>query len=332
MVNKAPCLLFGRAAVERLLDLDSVIAAVEAGFGRLAAAPNSGVLGLSLPGGGLHVKTAVFEAGQPARSYLAAKLNVNLPGNPDRHGLPTIQGLVALLDVETGVPLAVIDSMTVTVIRTAAATAVAAKHLALPGATRLTIIGCGAQAFHQVVAIHRVRALSWIRTIDPNRSAAVRLAARLVEALGVDASPAEAFTGVSESDIVVTCTPATVPVLSDGDLRPGTFVAAVGADSERKSEIAPALMARAVVVTDDRRQCAAIGDLHHAIAAGVLTMGAVRADLGEVVSGAKRGREAEDEIVVFDSTGLPFQDVVTAALVWERGLAQGVGTPFDFAS
>lgn len=174
MVNSAsvPCLLFARSAVERLLDLETTIAAVEAGFRALGAggAGSSAVLGLHLPGGGLHVKAAVFPGGQSGRLYLAAKLNVNLPGNPKERGLPTIQGVVGLFDAVSGSPLALMDSMAITVLRTAAATAVAAKYLARDQAdSTLTVIGCGAQAYAQVAAVHRVRPLRriWAHDQDP---------------------------------------------------------------------------------------------------------------------------------------------------------------------
>jgi ornithine cyclodeaminase/alanine dehydrogenase-like protein (mu-crystallin family) len=113
-------------------------------------------------------------------------------------------------------------------------------------------------------------------------------------------------------------------------VRPGTFVAAVGADNEHKQEIDPQLMAQATVVTDLTEQACAIGDLHHAIDAGALSRADVHAELGEVVAGAKRGRSHEHEIIVFDSTGTGLQDVAAAAAVYRRALEQHTGIPFSF--
>ena len=338
MVNLAPppCLLFARSAVERLLDLDAVIVAIESGFRQLGAggAGQSGVLGLPLPRGGLHVKAAAFPGGESGRPYLAAKLNVNLPGNPAAHGLPTIQGMLGLFDAETGSPLAVMDSMALTVLRTAAATAVAAKYLAADQVgSSLTIIGCGAQAYAQVAAVHRVRPLSQVSVADREATAGRRLVGELGARLGVPAKFVDDYrVATRESDLIITCTPSTSPILEPGDVRPGTFIAAVGADSERKSEIAPALLASSVVVTDDRAQCALIGDLHHALAAGTMTIDRVAADLAEVVAGTATGRRAAGDVVVFDGTGLPFEDVVAAAIVYERGGLIGATTTIDFAA
>ena len=291
---------------------------------------SSGVLGLRLPHGGFHVKAAAFPAGEGNRAYLAAKLNANVPGNPTTTGLPTIQGLVGLFDAETGSPLAVMDSMAITVLRTAAATAVAAKYLAPADASTLTVIGCGAQARAQVVAVSRVRRLGRVVAGDRDLAAAERLAVELRATLGL---PVEAVSdwrsSARESDIVVTCTPSRLPLLGKDDVKRGAFIAAVGADSETKSEIEPSLLGAAVVVTDNRHQCALIGDLHHAIAAGIMTIEGVHADLSEVVAG-KAAAIAEGKVVVFDSTGLPFEDVVAAALVFERGRARNLGTTFHF--
>jgi ornithine cyclodeaminase/alanine dehydrogenase-like protein (mu-crystallin family) len=113
-------------------------------------------------------------------------------------------------------------------------------------------------------------------------------------------------------------------------VRPGTFVAAVGADNEDKQEIDPMLLASCTVVTDITEQCCTIGDLHHAIAAKVMSRADVHAELGEIVAGAKPGRTREDQTIVFDSTGTALQDVAAAAAVYRRALASGMGAHFSF--
>jgi alanine dehydrogenase len=163
-----------------------------------------------------------------------------------------------------------------------------------------------------------------------------------VYALDQSAAAAEAFAAelrgeleveiVSEprpADVVITCTPSREAFLRD--VAPGTFVAAVGADSDEKQEIAPQLLSRSKVVADVLDQCAAIGDLHHALAAGLMRREDVHAELGEVVAGRKPGRTSEEERIVFDSTGMALQDVAAAAIVYERARAAGRGTQFAFA-
>jgi ornithine cyclodeaminase/alanine dehydrogenase-like protein (mu-crystallin family) len=136
---------------------------------------------------------------------------------------------------------------------------------------------------------------------------------------------------LAQSDICVTCTPSHAPFVARGDLAPGTFVAAVGADSEGKQELAADLVASSAVIVDLGEQCASIGELHHALDAGLMTVDQVRAELGEVVTGKKPGRISDDEIVIFDSTGTALQDVATASLVYERAVFEGCGARFRFA-
>ena len=120
------------------------------------------------------------------------------------------------------------------------------------------------------------------------------------------------------SDVILTCTTAQAPFLDETMVKPGTFVAAVGADSPHKSEIAPALMARAKLVTDLTDQAAVMGDLHHAVAAGAMAREQVHAELAELVTGARPGRSAPDELWLFDSTGTALQDVAAAAAIYAR--------------
>ena len=125
------------------------------------------------------------------------------------------------------------------------------------------------------------------------------------------------------------CTTATRYVLNSADVRPGMFIAAVGADNEHKWEIDPALFRRAKVVVDNLNQCASIGDLHHAIEAGTATRETVHADLGSVAAGKRLGRESQDEITLFDSTGIALQDAVTGVLVLRESVARRLGRSFD---
>ncbi len=275
----------------------------------------------------IHGSEGVFHAKAAGlrgdRHYVALKLNANFPGNPRRLGLPTVQGAILLCDGESGAVLAIMDSIEVTLRRTAAATALAARYLARPEAATILICGCGAQGAAQLEALREVLPLShcfaWDR--DPERASAFAEGAR---AGGLDARVSNDLAGAAlASDIIVTCTTSRQPFLDRVMVRAGTFVAAVGADSPEKSEIGPALMASAKVVADVLDQCIVMGDLKHAIAGGAMTHEAVRAELAELVSGAKPGRTSADEIIIFDSTGTGLQDVAAAAMVYERAAGDG---------
>jgi len=324
-----PALLLTRSDVADLLDLDSCIAAVEEAF-RLHGTGDAetGVLGIHVPGGGFHIKAGALRLRRP---YFAAKTNANFPNNPAKHGLPTIQGVIVLADAEVGTPLAILDSMEITTLRTGAATAVAAKYLAREDARTAAIIGCGNQGWVQLRALRRVRPLTAVRVYDRDRGRAEELARALARELGLTIDvvndPAAA---ARNSDIVVTCTSARQPILGLGDVAPGTFVAAVGADNPEKQEIAPALLAASRVVVDVLEQAATLGDLHHAIAAGVMTRGDVT-ELGQIVAGRAAPSQRGDQVTVFDSTGMALQDVAAAAAVYERAQAAGRGTSVHLA-
>jgi ornithine cyclodeaminase/alanine dehydrogenase-like protein (mu-crystallin family) len=280
---------------------------------------------LHIPGenGGFHVKAASLAQGS---GYVAVKVNANFPENRRRPGLPTIQGAVLLCDGSNGTPLALLDSIEITLQRTGAATALAARRIARPDSSTATICGCGAQGRVQLMALRRVlgleRAYAW--DIDPERAAAY--ARRMTAALALEVVPVAALREATrKSDVIATCTTASEPFLGLEDVRPGTFIAAIGADNPGKNEIAPWLMAGAAVFADLRAQCAVMGDLHHAIRAGAMTVDDVCAELGDLVAGRERGRRSAEEITIFDSTGTAIQDVAAAARAYERARQRGVG-------
>jgi len=320
-------LLLTRSDVARVLALPECIAAVEQGF-RLEgehAIPPSAILGVHAPNGGLHVKAGLVG------SFIVAKANANVPDNPKRHGLPTIQGVVLVVDADRGAPLAIMDSIEITIQRTGAATAVAAKYLARRESRTAAIIGCGVQGRIQLLALREVLPLERIAVHDIDRDAAARFV-DWARTTGLDVNAASsAPDAVRDADVVVTCTSSSRAVLDAADIRPGTFVAAVGADNAHKSELDPRLFTRAKVVVDNLEQCATIGDLHHAIEHGTASRDTVHADLGSVVAAKRPGRENADEITVFDSTGVALQDAVTAVLVLRRATELGLGTQFAFS-
>jgi ornithine cyclodeaminase/alanine dehydrogenase-like protein (mu-crystallin family) len=159
--------------------------------------------------------------------------------------------------------------------------------------------------------------------VDIDGELARKFAAEMSAELGIPISAGtDARAAARQSDIVVTCTPSKRAILGPDDIAPGAFVAAVGADSETKQELEPALMAQCTVVADILDQCAAFGDLHHAIEAGAMRREDVYAELADVVSGKKPGRRRDDERIIFDSTGTAIEDVAAAAVVYRRAIQQ----------
>lgn len=323
-----PVLVLTRDDVSRLLTMRDCSAAVEEAF-RLygeQSVPPPGILGTHVEGGGFHIKAGVMPF--DGRLFYAVKTNANFPRNPALHRLPTIQGVVLLFDAERGVPLAIMDSIEITALRTAAATAVAAKYLARKDAKTATVIGCGAQGRVQIAALLDVLPLKTVYLFDLDAAKSNALAAAMAAtAPSLRFEPVNSFAdSTPESDVIVTCTTSSKPFLFAEHVRAGTFIAAVGADSEHKQELDARFLAANRVVPDVTQQAATIGELHHALQAGFLRPETITVDLGQIVAGKSLGRVADSEVVIFDSTGMGLQDVAAACAVYAKARHEHHGT------
>jgi alanine dehydrogenase len=317
-------LLLSRADIARLMDFPAYVDAVEAGFRAAASgtalAPPAAAF--HVPGGSYHAKAAALLTGDPV---MAIKLNGNYPGNPAANGLPTVQGVIYLADATNGRPLALMDSIEITINRTGAATTLAARHLARRDSRVATICGAGVQGRIQARAIMAAARLQTIHVWDIRPDAAEKLARELAQELKLDVRPSADLAVTRGSDIIVTATSSRIAFLTPELVWPGTFIAAVGADNSDKSEITPALYAKSQPVVDSLEQCVEIGDLHHALKAKAVTPAHIHATLAELVAGQKPGRRDDQAITLFDSSGLGLQDVAAAAAIYRRALECGAG-------
>ncbi|HEY2943831.1 MAG TPA: ornithine cyclodeaminase family protein [Vicinamibacteria bacterium] len=319
--------------IRSLLDPASCIAAVEAAFASSATAHGRppGVIHLDIPdhAGEIHIKAGYLEGG----AVYAMKAASSFAGNPAL-GVPASDGVVMVFDAKTGLPQALmLDRGYITDLRTAAAGAVAAKHLARPAIEIVGVVGSGIQCRLQVELLGQVRAFRevrvWGREAEHARAAVADLerSERLPSGSRVHAvgTPEET---VLDADVVFTVTPSRRPIVRSEWLKEGSLVVAVGADAEDKRELFADVLAQADrVVADSVTQCRAIGEIHHAIAAGALVVSEV-VELGEIVSGLQAGRRAETDRIVCDLTGLGIQDAAAASLVLERARERGVGERF----
>ena len=325
-MNSGKVLYLSSRDVKALLTIDECTDAVEHAFrlqGEGKTIPPA-VLSLHVSNGGFHVKAGVLSL---SGNYFAAKVNGNFPDNPSRFALPTIQGLVILCDADNGAPLLIVDSRDITALRTAAATAVAAKYLARPDSGVVTICGCGTQGRAQLAALTRMFPLKAVLAYDKNPQQASAFADELSTELNTPITSSDDLADcLRRCDICVTCTTSGEAFVGESGIHPGLFIAAVGADNPHKQEIHTAVMARSKIVCDIIEQCASMGDLHHALKAGVVKMEDVHAELGEIVASRKPGRESAEEVIVFDSTGMALQDVATTALIYEKAIREKVGT------
>ena len=241
------------------------------------------------------------------------------PGNPAR-GLPTVMGLVLVSDATNGILRAVLDAASVTALRTGAAAVLAAETLGRPHARTASVIGAGVngKAVARTFLARERSVMLW--DVDATRAEG---AAR---ELGADVAPTRE--DALAADLVVTVTPGHELVLESGSLRPGQHASLMGADGPGKAEIAVEELARVRVFCDDWEQASHNGDLVHAVEAGVLGRGAVT-ELGAVLAGQAPGRADDDEITVFDSTGLAIQDLAIALAAIERFEAEPDAPAFE---
>ena len=308
------------------LDLEAVDC-VEAAFAALAtkAVAMPPILRLDIPEhrGEVDVKTAYV----PGIDSFAIKISPGFFGNPGL-GLPSTNGMMVVLSARTGLVQALLlDNGYLTDVRTAAAGAVAARHLARADARTAAILGAGMQAEMQLRALALVRPLTGARIWARDGAKAAALAARLDLGFPVVAarSVEDAVTG---ADVIVTTTPATAPILPSGLVTAGRHITAMGSDAEHKNEVDPALIARARYVADRLSQTERLGELHHAIAAGLAQAGAGYPELGQVVAGLVPGRLSAGDITLADLTGTGIQDTAIAALALTRARAAGAGQSF----
>ena len=295
-------------AVHRLLRMEEVIPAMEqalAAFSRgEVVQPTRVMVPVAEHQGFLGVMPAY------TGSALGAKLVAFYPQNRD---VPTHHATVLLFKPETGEPLVSMDGRLITEVRTAAVSAVATQLLARPEARVLAILGAGVQARSHLAALRLVRDFREVRVWSPRRARA------FADEFGVRATES-AEEAVRGADVVVTATTATTPVLEGRWLSPGVHINAVGAPRPDWRELDDEVLRRARVYVDSRE--AALTESGDVIAGGNIA-----AELGEVVSGAKPGRESAEEITLFKSVGLAVEDVATADLLFRKVGAQGPDSP-----
>jgi len=307
-----------RAEIEEVLPQVDVVSEIERGFVAFSrgevVVPPVGELIFRDPPGDAHIKYGVITGDD----VFVIKVATGFYQNPDK-GLPANSGLVLVFSARTGLVEAVLlDEGRLTNIRTAAAGAVAAKHLAKRRVTRIGICGSGVQARLQAAYLTRVTdcrdLVVWARDQAKARTCADEIAVTGFQTATVS-TPSEL---ASQCDLIVTATCAERPYLMAAHIRPGTHITAVGSDTPEKTEVDPKLLALAdVVVADSRAQCLERGEMHHAVAADCIDPTRI-VELGEVIMGTVAGRGSDEAITIVDLTGVAVQDIVIAKAVLAR--------------
>jgi alanine dehydrogenase len=309
-----PTLLLDRNSIKNLIRMSDVINVVEEAFrmcgegrGKMPAKTY-----LSLEHGDFRAMPAALPGSAGVKW-----VNVH-PENPSR-GLPSIMAILVYSDPETGYRLAVMDATEITAYRTGAAAAIASKYLARRDSQKIGIIGAGFQAHTQILAHTELFNSISVNAFDVSRAAVDKLMRSLSQFPIRNCSIQEAVA----SDIVCTLTPSQSPIIRKEWIKPGTHINAVGADAPGKQELDPSIIKESIVVVDDIKQASGSGEINVPIQKGIYSVGEVYGTLAEVVAGKKKGRAHNNDVTVFDSTGIAVEDIAVAKLLFEKAQQRG---------
>lgn len=320
-------ILIGQEDVEALLDMNEALAAVEKSF--ILKAQGKAVMPckiyLELPeyGGDFRAMPAFIDDSAGIKWVGVYPENHN-------YGLPAVMAVITLCHPATGYPVAIMDGTHITGMRTGAAGGIAVKYLARKEASIIGMVGTGRQAETQLMAIRQVLpSITQVKAFSPDEESSRRFVRKMGERLNLDIRPVASVAEAAAADVIVTTTYATGPVVLKEHVRPGTHINAIGADAPGKQELGSSLLSEARIVVDDLEQAGHSGEINLPLARGEISIENIRGTLGDIVSGTIAGRENDEEITIFDSTGLAIQDLVCAKLVYEKASRTGA-TAFRF--
>jgi alanine dehydrogenase len=315
--------------VKKLLSMSEVVEAVESAFkqkglGRVQMPAKIYLYYKKYNGDLRAMPTFLEDLGTSAVKIV----NVH-PDNRIKTNLPTVMAVIVLIDPATGAPIAIMGGTTITDMRTGAAGSVAAKYLARGDSKTIGLVGAGAQARTQLMALLEVyKKLEEVRVWSRTQETKKKFVTETQQAYGnlIQVTPAASIRkAVEGADIVVTATPSRKPLVTDDMVSAGTHINCIGADAVGKEELDPNILKRAKIVVDDWEQASHSGEINVPLSRGIITKDNIWAEIGEIVAGLKPGRQSEEEITVFVSTGLAVQDAVTAKIAYSKALATNVG-------
>lgn len=263
---------------------------------------------------------------------MAGVKNVNVhPNNIKKHNLPTVMGLIELVDPENGFPVAVMDGTWITNMRTGAAGGVATKYLARDDSEILGLVGAGVQALTQFLAIKEVMDIQEVKVSCRTCAHREEFAKMISEKYEINARAMDTIKeAVLGSDVISTTTPSRVPIIKRKWITPGTHINAMGADAPGKQELESHLLEKAKIIIDCWGQASHSGEINIPVHEGIIRRNDIHASIGEIVNGTRPGRESDKEITIFDSTGLAVQDIVTAWNIYQKALEKNLGQKINF--
>lgn len=324
-------LLLKQSEIKELIEMKEVIECVETAYTvhatRNVQMPAKKYLFFKKYNGDLRIMPAFIKNMDEAGVKC---VNVH-PENPVKNNLPTVMGLIQLFDPKSGFPLSVMDGTWITNMRTGAAAGVGTKYLARKDAKTLGIIGAGKQAFTQIMALKEVMDIEQAHVFCRTCSSRENFANMARKRFDIDINAVStAEEAVKNMDVVVTVTPANKPVLKTEWITEGTHINAMGADAPGKQELEVGILQKARIFIDCWEQARHSGEINVPVHEGIITRKSISSKIGDVIIGKTNGRISDEDITVFDSTGLAVQDMVTGWKIYEEALKKGAGTGINF--
>lgn len=325
-------LLLTKKEVGRLISMKEVIGSVEEAYkafnGNQVDQP--GYMGIHLPPPRGEID---FKAGYNKSDEMIS-MKASSGGfidNPAAHGVPNGMGTILLFDARSCALVCVMDGSLITGLRTGAAGAVSVKALARKNAKTITSIGTGNQARMQIRGIREVMKIEQVHAWNSNPDSLSRYKADIESEFGIPVLAAHSKReAVERADILVTTTRGKGSLVEAGWIKPGTHIVAIGTDQRGKQELDPEIFRNAKVVNDSIAQCTEKGETWHPLNKNIIARDDIHAELGEILLGRKPGRETDDEVTIFDSTGMAIQDNTTATRIYRNAMERKVGTFFEF--
>jgi alanine dehydrogenase len=324
-------LLLKQSEIKQLIEMKEVIESVETAYSvhatRKVQMPAKKYLFFKKYNGDLRIMPCFIKNMDEAGVKC---VNVH-PDNPLKNNLPTVMGVIELFDPKTGFPISVMDGTWITNMRTGAAAGVGTKYLARKDSTSLGIIGAGKQAFTQLMALNEVMNIEKAKVFCRTCSSRENFAKMANEKFGLNVKAVPtAEEAVKDVDVIVTVTPANKPVLKTEWISEGTHINAMGADAPGKQELESGILKKSRIFIDCWEQARHSGEINVPVDEGIITRDNIAAKIGDVIIGKAPGRVSDEDITIFDSTGLAVQDVVTAWKVYEKAVETGIGSKINF--
>jgi ornithine cyclodeaminase/alanine dehydrogenase-like protein (mu-crystallin family) len=317
-----PTLLLTHSEIETLLDVPALLPALKEGFKHYTNRTISAQRGRSLlPKEGTST-TLLYPGLMPTIRAYSVKVNAKFPGQT-----PAIRGLIHLFDIETGELLAVLESSYLTAVRTGVASALAAHTLAKQDAKTVAVIGAGVQGRWQLRALAKLRFIKQVMVFDNVPFVAGKFVAEIARELDANIMSVNSLAeALIDAEIILSATWSRSPFLHSGMVNEGAHISTLGADEPGKAEVSADLLEQSLVICDDRDLAVSQG----AVGNVVLTLTHIHAELGEILLGHRHGRQSDDDITVFASVGLAWQDLIAAWQVYQTALEKGVGERLEF--